>query len=399
MSVNWSEVPLKALFRRRDATGYPDMELLSVYRDFGVIPRAGREDNNNRPGEDLSAYRVVRRGDLVLNKMKTWQGSLGISEYDGIVSPAYFVCEQVGNAHPKYLHHLLRSQPLIAEYAKRSKGIRPAQWDLPWDEFRDIRVLLPPIKVQQAIADYLDTETASINALINKKQHMISLILERLRTLITVWTKNGPGVQVRHLISLRTSGPRGWANLVTETGTPFIRSANLQRESIEIKTDNLVYVTPPMTEEAKRSTVRDGDVLIGITGANTGWVGCVPNNLVGSFVSQHVAILRPTSVEPQWLAYSLFSRRAQDQLLGSQYGGTKQQLSLDDLAELRIACPDREEQLWRTKAMASAHLATKKIVTLLEGQIELLKERRQALITAAVTGELKIPTQEAVVWK
>jgi type I restriction enzyme, S subunit len=129
--TDWPSIPLKALFRRRDETGRPDLPLLSVYRDLGIVLREGREDNYNRPGSDLAAYRIVRPGDLVLNKMKTWQGSLGVSEYLGIVSPAYFVCELVGSAEPRFLHHLLRSQPLIAEYAARSKGIRPSQWDLP----------------------------------------------------------------------------------------------------------------------------------------------------------------------------------------------------------------------------------------------------------------------------
>jgi type I restriction enzyme, S subunit len=83
--------------------------LLSVYRDLGVVRREGRDDNFNQPGDDLSSYLVVRPGDLVLNKMKTWQGSLGVSSFEGIVSPAYFVAEQVRDANPRFLHHLLRS--------------------------------------------------------------------------------------------------------------------------------------------------------------------------------------------------------------------------------------------------------------------------------------------------
>src|ERR1039458_9019583 len=110
---------LGALFSRCDLTGRPDMPMLSVYRDYGVIPRDGRDNNYNKPGEDLSAYRVVRRGDLVLNKMQTWQGSLGISDYDGIVSPAYFVARPLTDDSPAFVHHLLRSRPLIAEYGAR----------------------------------------------------------------------------------------------------------------------------------------------------------------------------------------------------------------------------------------------------------------------------------------
>ena len=82
------------------------------------------------------------------------------------------------------MHHLLRSQPLIAEYGARSKGIRPAQWDLPWDEFASIKVRLPHADTQRAIADYLDIETGRIDALISKKRRMIELLVERARSAV-----------------------------------------------------------------------------------------------------------------------------------------------------------------------------------------------------------------------
>jgi type I restriction enzyme S subunit len=244
---------------------------------------------------------------------------------------------------------------------------------------------------QSHIVDYLDAETARIDALIEKKRRVVELLAERLRSFISRLVDDGPDISVKRVISLRTSGPRSWADLVSETGSPFIRSANLQRDSLEIKTDNLVYVDPPKSEEARRSTTVAGDVLVGITGANTGWVGCVPDDLAGGFVSQHVAILRPARVESKWLGYSLFSLRAQDQLLAGQYGGTKQQLGLDDLAELRVTNPDRPEQSRRVDVMEEAHRSTRGLVAKLGDQIARLQEHRQALITAAVTGELEIP--------
>ena len=90
-------MPLRALYRRVEDSGRPDLPLLSVYRDHGVVIREGREDNFNRASDDLSKYKVVRKGDLAMNKMKTWQGSLGVSDYHGIVSPAYFVGRRVGD--------------------------------------------------------------------------------------------------------------------------------------------------------------------------------------------------------------------------------------------------------------------------------------------------------------
>jgi type I restriction enzyme, S subunit len=140
---------------------HPDETLLSVYRDYGVIIKSTRDDNHNKPGQDLSNYKLVEPGFLVLNKMKTWQGSLGVSAFRGIVSPAYITCKTDGNiVERRYLHHLLRCCKYIDEYNRLSYGVRIDQWDMRYHDFKYVPLLLPPLAEQKAIADYLDTKTA-----------------------------------------------------------------------------------------------------------------------------------------------------------------------------------------------------------------------------------------------
>ena len=189
--------PLRALYQRVEQRGREDLPLLSVYRELGVVPREGRDDNHNVASEDLSSYKVVKPGDLVLNKMKTWQGSLGVSNYEGIVSPAYFIGRKVGNVEDRFMHHLLRSAPLIAQYGARSKGIRPGQWDLPWDEFAAIRVEIPSFEQQVRIADYLDSETKRIDDLIIKRKLLISLLRMRMKAVISKELQMVTGDEVR----------------------------------------------------------------------------------------------------------------------------------------------------------------------------------------------------------
>lgn len=242
---------------------------------------------------------------------------------------------------------------------------------------------------QRAIADYLDAETARIDALIEKKRQIANLATERLRSFVSRATETGDSVAVRRVTAMRTSGPRGWAEYVADEGEAFIRSANLRRDSVELRLDDLAYVAAPSNPEARRSAVRRGDVLVGITGANTGWVGLVPDSLAGGYVSQHVAILRPSGVEPEWLAYSVWSSRAQDQLLGGQYRGTKQQLGLEDLAELVIRVPSSEELRRQIRKLRQVKAATERTVVAIKAQVELLREHRQALVTAAISGQLE----------
>ena len=220
---------------------------------------------------------------------------------------------------------------------------------------------------------------------------MIDLLLERWRSSVDEITGRGDPVQVRYLTSAITSGPRGWADRVSAKGAPFIRSANLRRDSVNLQLEDLARLTPPVTAESQRSMTSVGDTLVGITGANTGWVGWVNDETSGGYVSQHVAMLRPKDVEPHWLTYSLFAHRSQDQLLGGQYGGTKTQLGLSDLAELKIRLPTAREQRALLDQLDQERKRVNQTRKALPTQLDLLIERRQALITAAVTGELEIP--------
>lgn len=164
-AAGWRSVPFWSLYRRDKKTGFPAEELLSVYRDYGVIRKSDRNDNWNRAGEDMSAYQLVEPGDLVLNKMKTWQGSLGVSSLQGIVSPAYFVYKPQTDDDPRFLHYTLRSMHHVGFYASISKGIRPNQWDLQPEMLDSMRVFLPDIDTQREIAQSLEKVDSMIATL------------------------------------------------------------------------------------------------------------------------------------------------------------------------------------------------------------------------------------------
>jgi type I restriction enzyme S subunit len=295
---------------------------------------------------------------------------------------------------PRYLWYLLNSsfaREQLAWLGTTSTGLR----NLSGGMLGELLCPHPGRDTQRSIADFLDRETARIDALVAAKSRMIGLLTDRMFSRVSTSTSVGRRVRVRRVISVLTSGPRGWAEKVGECGRPFIRSANLCRDDIELKAGNLVFVDVPDSGEAKRSRTRNGDVLIGITGANTGWVGLVRPAHTGGYVSQHVAMLRPTGVVAEWLAYSLFSRQTQDMLLSSQYGGTKQQLGLEDLADLTINLPGHAEQQRVVTLLDQARAQTSSAISALDRQLTLLRERRQALITAAVTGQLDIPSTAA----
>ncbi|QDM15472.1 restriction endonuclease subunit S [Tardiphaga sp. vice278] len=162
---NWEIVPLNALFRFVKRQDRDDFEVLSVYRDHGVIPKTSRDDNNNKTPEDLSKYQTVKPGDLVVNKMKAWQGSLGLSNYAGITSPDYAVFEPRHTAASSYLNFLLRCNLLPTVYRSISNGIRPDQWRIEPDKFKELRVPLPPRGEQEMVSSYLSDAASKWDAL------------------------------------------------------------------------------------------------------------------------------------------------------------------------------------------------------------------------------------------
>ena len=389
----WPAVRLGSVLTRTVDTGQQGLPLLSVSATRGVTLRGGDwGDGLRAASNDLSGYLVARPGDVVVNKLVARDGAFGRSPHLGLVSPAYYVLRPATGTDTRFVDYLLHASPYLAEIGRRSKSMPPAQFDISWEMMRSMKVHMPGHDVQERIADYLDRETQRIDELLQKHRRLIALLAEHYESRVSAATQHdGREVQVRRLTALITSGSRGWSALVGDSGAPFVRSANLQRGTVSLRTTNLARVEAPVGAEGTRTKISKGDLFVGITGANTGWVGAANEHVAGGYVSQHVALLRPSNlVDQQWLAFALLSAQVQDQLLESQYGGTKQLLSLEDIASLRVSLPDLETQ---QGVAAELHRESRSLQTMsgrLERQNELLMERRQALITAAVTGQLDI---------
>jgi type I restriction enzyme S subunit len=183
-----------------------------------------------------------------------------------------------------------------------------------------------------------------------------------------------------------TSGSRGWAGNYSDEGNLFIRIGNLTRDSIAMDLSDVQRVVVPAGVEGARTIVQPGDVLFSIT-AYLGSVAVVPDDIETAYVSQHVALARlhQKRLSPRWVAYVTVSYIGKTYLEAQGYGGTKIQLSLGDVANLVMTAPPLDEQDAITHFLDRE---TGKIDVLVEEQwrlIELLKEKRQAVISHVVT--------------
>ena len=408
---HWKTVSISRLFSRVKRTGYKEKELLSVYRDYGVIPKSGRDDNNNKPSEDLSPYQLVQSNDLVMNKMKAWQGSIAISECEGIVSPAYFVYQPNNSlfelAHPKYVHYLLRNPIYVTQYLSRSKGIRVNQWDLDPDEFRNIEILLPSKVEQEKIYSFLDHETAKIDKLIEKQQQLIELLKEKRQAVISHAVTKGlnPDVPMKDsgvewlgevpehwsLKSFRYAcliyrgkfghRPRNDPSLY-DGDYPFIQTGDVARASKFIET-----YSQTLNEKGKAVSqlFPSGTLMMAIAAnigdtAILGFEAYAPDSVVGFKPYQNLHL--------EFLRYSFMAALPALEQTSTQ--STQANLNIDRIGAVKAVFPSLEEQLDIIDYLDNMLCSYDSIEENANQAIQLLQERRTALISAAVTGKIDV---------
>lgn len=411
--LGWQTKPLWSLFRRRKVTGYPDEELLSVYRDYGVIPKSSRDDNFNVASEDLSGYQLVTEGCLVTNKMKAWQGSIAISRYRGIVSPAYYVYRPLSNEHDQFLHYLLRSTPYIALYGRISKGVRVNQWDLEHEALRNIPVMLPDLDTQKTIAAFLDRETARIDRLIAKKKRQASVLAEREEATflgaVTAQRTAGPrknsGVEWMGSIPAHWSAPKFTHVARQETG----HTPSRKDESYWVPEECVI----PWFSLADVWQIRDGSQIyvhetaekISELGMENSAARLLPANTV--ILSRTASVGFPAilsvpmattqdfagwicghHVRPKFLYYVLRSMKPVFRQL--MMGSTHQTIYMPDIRAFRLPLPPLNEQDAIVQQLDQVTSTFRGAASKISESVERLHEYRATLITAAVTGQIDI---------
>ena len=242
----WHSDKLKYHLKRKEPKNPGDMTVLSLYRELGIIPKDSRDDNHNQTSEDTSKYKYVKPGNFVVNKMKAWQGSVAVSDYEGIVSPAYYVYEFTDESFDKrYFHHLLRGC-YKDEFMRLSGGMRVGQWDLSSDDLNNTLVLIPPLDEQKRIAEFLDEKCSEIDALISDIQAQIKILEQYKRSTVIETVTKGLDVNV----PMKDSGIQ-WIGKIPETWN-CVRGKYI-----------LQYVTKPVKEnDGVITCFRDGEVTL-----------------------------------------------------------------------------------------------------------------------------------------
>ncbi|MGI5493220.1 restriction endonuclease subunit S [Microtetraspora malaysiensis] len=390
------------------------LPLLSVSISWGVRRREASDTTTRAASEDLSNYKVCRAGNLVINRMRAFQGALGIAGEDGIVSPDYAVLQVAPEVDARWLNYFLTSEATVATMSSLVRGIGGTEAGnvrTPRLNISDLLSMTAPlgsVTQQRAIADYLDRETARIDTLIEEQQRLIEMLRERRQAVVhravggldhiacrptndPWWPKLPEGwapLRLRRVIRGLADGPHFSPNYVDE-GVMFLSARNIRVDGWSL--DDAKFVSEEdYLEFSKRVVPEPGDVLY-TKGGTTGIARVVDLDFPFQ-VWVHVAVLkvRQDLVDSAFLAYALNSPPCYDQSQLFTRGATNNDLGLTRMVNIVLPVPPLEQQ---RQIIADLDQQTAKIDTLITESrrfIELARERRSALITAAVTGQIDV---------
>ena len=417
--TNWEVRRLKYLATVNDEalpeTTDPDLEM--TYVDIGNVDSiAGITGTEELVFEDAPsrARRIVRQGDVIISTVRTYLKAIArIEPTDAnLVVSTGFAVIRPQDLDSGFAAYALSSPYFVERVVAHSVGVSyPA---INASELACLDIAFPPLPEQQAIASFLDRETARIDSLVAKKERLIQLLQEKRTALITravtkgldpkarmkdsgvEWLEEIPAhwevKRLKHLVGKVGSGktPKGGAERYVDDGVMLLRSQNVHFEGLRLT--DVAYIDADTDDEMAGSRVLEGDVLLNITGASLGRSCVAKLSGKDANVNQHVCIIRPNQQqdEPEFLAYSVESRSLQDQIFNNENGVSRDALNFEQIGDLVFARPAKNEQQaiatfldWETAKLDS-------LITKIQEAIGRLRELRSALVSAAVTGRIDV---------
>ena len=377
-------------------------DLLSVSQYEGVTPAKGESRS-----ESLIGYKRVSENDLVINIMLAWLGGLGVSKYQGVVSPAYCIYKLCANSDSRFLHYLYKTPLYLAEFARHSTGVVPSRWRMYTDEFGQVLTLLPPIEEQKAIANYLDSVTSKIDEAIAQQQKMIDLLNERKQIIINNAVTKGldPNVKmkpsgvdwigeipehwkvvpVRRITSSHLQGyydPNGYV----DNGYRLLRITDLQ-EGGKVTFEQAPFVKH--TSSIKDFLLRPGDFCFARTGG-AGSFGYISEIKEPAVFASYLIRFRFVNQDNDYLRYYFLSKNFKDEIQSLIHGGVNQNIHAENIKDAHITIPPIYEQRDIVSYIETNCKPINEAARVAYNQIFLLQERKQIIINDVVTGKVKV---------
>lgn len=412
--THWEVKRIKYVFNElndRSETGNED--LLSVSQYTGVTKKSDKvsEGENVSNAKTLVGYKIVDKGDLVINIMLAWNGSLGISPFYGITSPAYSVYRLI-EGNEKYFGYLFSTQNAKQEFKKQSTGIIDSRLRMYTDSFFDIKTALPLKQEQTIIANFLDYKTEKINRFIKKKKQLIELLNEQKAAIINQAVTKG----INSNVKLKPSGiewlgdiPEHWEVTKLTGISSFVRgNSSFKKDELlsngkyvalqygktykvdEVNEEFEFYVNDEFYKDSQ--VVNYGDVIIISTSETVEDLGhsVFYNRSDLGLLGGEQLILKPNN-KTMFEKYLYYSSKIFTKELKKYATGVKvYRFNINYLKTIYTSIPSISEQKEIVNHIEVEIQRINKTISTIEKEIKLVEEYKTALIAEAVTGKIDV---------
>ena len=413
--THWEMLSSNRVFEQKREPAVADDEQLSVTQKYGVMPQNlfmaidDRKVTLALAGTDN--FKHVDEGDFVIS-LRSFEGGIELSQYKGCISPAYTCLRARKPLGEGYYKFTMKSKDFISALQSVTQGIRDGK-NISYAEFSKLSIPYPPVEEQAAIARFLDRETAKIDDLIAEQQRLIELLQEKRQVDIShAVTKglnpNAPmkdsGVEwlgdvpvhwavkkIKHLARSISKGttPSTIGAEFTESGIRFLKAENITPNGIQVNPE--FFISSETHATLSRSALFGNEVLVVIAGATTGKSAVLHQDTCPANTNQAVSFIRTGNQSiSHWISIWLSLDAIQRRIALDSVQSAQPNLSMEDLGNLPIAVPAGEEML-EIVSSCNTQIDTAQS-SILESQklIDLMAERRSALISAAVTGQIDV---------
>lgn len=417
---DWQSKKLGILLTEFSKKNNPNLPLLSITRELGVITRDmdDQESNHNFIPDDLSGYKLLKEGQFGMNKMKAWQGSYGISKYTGIVSPAYYVFDVSNEIYPNFFNIAIRSKFYVDFFGSASDGVRIGQWDLNKTRMREIPFIFPSLEQQKKIYEFLSKKIKQIDQAIALKQQQI----EKLNEYKQIVIQNAVTKGLNPNAPMKNSGvdwigdiPEHWDVIRFRNAFRFNKGLNITKENLndeqgilclnygEIHSKYgfefipnvhpLKFVDESYLKNNQKSLLNDGDFVFADTSEDIEGSGNFSyiNGQDLVFAGYHTLIAKPKiNFNSRFIAYVLDSSAFRNQVRLRVKGVKVFSITQAILKTTFIWLPTEQEQNEIVKYLDEKMQKFNNAKIAYQIQIDRLKEYKNILINQAVTGKIKI---------
>ena len=409
---HWEVLPCRAIVHERTAKneGAACMDYLSLMANIGVIPYAEKGDVGNKKPEDVSKCKIVTRGDFVINSMNYGIGSYGLSDYDGVCSPVYIVLKPQNDVvESRFAFRIFENRSFQTYAQSFGNGILEHRCAINWDILKPIGVGVPPMVEQKAILAFLDRETAKIDELVAEQRRLMELLKEKRQAVISHAVTKGlnphapmkpSGIEWLGDVPVHWATPAMYMRYSSELGKmldsskitgehliPYMRNVDVQWGAINF--DDLPYMDIH-EDEYERYIVKTGDLLV-CEGGEVGRAAIVPT-VYGAFGYQkalHRLRALDASEDSTFMYFTLLWA-ANTGIFDQSGSSTIAHLTGDQLRKYRFPKPPVAEQREIAAYLESESAKFDTLTAEAQRAIDLLQERRTALISAAVTGKIDV---------